>query len=313
MMFLNVNLSNSNSGGGGGGGGECMTTPRTPEILNLLSGAPFDNGGSFHSARAVTHQLRSACAASTPGDGPSSPGEPASSFSSFSSSPATPSTPGVGPPSIQNTRTYLIKEGLKLTIQSKRFASGRASLQAQHLQLPFKDEMGQLTTEDEDRRQRRRERNKVAATKCRNRKKERTGILMQESDVLEDQNVSFRSEIQRLETEKRRLMDVLAMHSPNCLKTPPSGGQTGSSSTDYVNNTIDPSGQHNGQYSSNLLSRDLSTSSFDAVFDCRDASSSSSGVVLHNNSTYDYSENGCPSPYQVNMNQQHQQQQQSYR
>lgn len=79
--------------------------------------------------------------------------------------------------------------------------------------------MGQLTTEDEERRRRRRERNKVAATKCRNRKKERTGILMKESDVLEDQNSNFRSEIQRLENEKRRLMDVLAMHSPNCLKT----------------------------------------------------------------------------------------------
>ena len=79
--------------------------------------------------------------------------------------------------------------------------------------------MGQLTTEDEERRRRRRERNKVAATKCRNRKKERTGILMQESDALEDQNVNFRSEIQRLEAEKRRLMDVLAMHSPTCLKT----------------------------------------------------------------------------------------------
>lgn len=79
--------------------------------------------------------------------------------------------------------------------------------------------MGQLTTEDEERRRRRRERNKVAATKCRNRKKERTGILMQESDALEDQNGSFRSEIQRLEAEKRRLMDVLAMHSPTCLKT----------------------------------------------------------------------------------------------
>lgn len=79
--------------------------------------------------------------------------------------------------------------------------------------------MGQLTTEDEERRRRRRERNKVAATKCRNRKKERTGILMKESDVLEDQNSNFRSEIQRLESEKRRLLDVLAMHSSSCLKT----------------------------------------------------------------------------------------------
>lgn len=79
--------------------------------------------------------------------------------------------------------------------------------------------MGQLTVEDEERRRRRRERNKVAATKCRHRKKERTVILMQESDSLEDHNVSLRTEIQRLETEKRRLMDVLAMHSPNCIKT----------------------------------------------------------------------------------------------
>ena len=141
MMFLNVNLANSSSAGGGG---ECTTTPRTPEILNLLSGAPFDNAATLHSAHppGLTQQLRSACAASTPGDGPSSPGEPASSFSSsFSSSPATPSTPTVGPPSIQNTRTYLIKEGLKLTIQSKRLASGRTSLQTQHLHVPFKDEV----------------------------------------------------------------------------------------------------------------------------------------------------------------------------
>ena len=80
-------------------------------------------------------------------------------------------------------------------------------------------QMANLTVEDEERRRRRRERNKVAATKCRHRKKERTVVLMQESDSLEDHNVSLRSEIQRLETEKRRLMDVLAMHSPNCIKS----------------------------------------------------------------------------------------------
>lgn len=36
----------------------------------------------------------------------------------------------------------------------------------------------QLTEEDEERRRRRRERNKVAATKCRNKKKEKTNFLM---------------------------------------------------------------------------------------------------------------------------------------
>ena len=35
------------------------------------------------------------------------------------------------------------------------------------------------------RRLRRRERNKVAATKCRNKKKHRTQLLMRESDVLD--------------------------------------------------------------------------------------------------------------------------------
>lgn len=178
-MYLNVNLASNASGGDGGNdssataAGSC-TTPRTPEILNLLAGAPFDNvasygsGGRYGSATNIGNASGSSSfsyfqsssstplgsagvsaglPASTPGDGPSSPGEHASSsFSSFSSlcsSPATPSTPPAGgPPSIQNTRTYLIKEGLKLTIQSKRLASGRGSLESdQHGHMPLKDEV----------------------------------------------------------------------------------------------------------------------------------------------------------------------------
>ena len=177
-MYLNVNLATNASSGGSGtdassaATGSC-TTPRTPEILNLLAGAPFDNIPSFGNGRygagpsvgnastasssftyfqSASSTLGSAgvsagLPASTPGDGPSSPGEHASSsFSSFSSlcsSPATPSTPPAsGPPSIQNTRTYLIKEGLKLTIQSKRLASGRGSLESDQLNhLPIKDEV----------------------------------------------------------------------------------------------------------------------------------------------------------------------------
>ncbi|XP_057377187.1 activating transcription factor 3-like isoform X2 [Daphnia carinata] len=326
-MYLNVNLATNASGGGGGNdssstaAGSC-TTPRTPEILNLLAGAPFDNvpsygsaGGRYGSAANVGNASGSSSftyfqsssstlgsagvsaglPASTPGDGPSSPGEHASSsFSSFSSlcsSPATPSTPPAGgPPSIQNTRTYLIKEGLKLTIQSKRLASGRGSLESdQHGHLPLKDE---LTTEDEERRRRRRERNKVAATKCRNRKKERTGILMQESDALEDQNVNFRSEIQRLEAEKRRLMDVLAMHSPTCLKT--AGGNqrpSGGSSSDFI--------QHSSSNTSGaqayIMSGGLSSSNYGPMYDCNRSSSENAAMAAniphhhHLSSTYDVS------------------------
>lgn len=162
-MYLNVNLAANASGAGGDSGAGSCTTPRTPDILNLLAGAPFDNLGSFGggAARGGSHSFASyfpaassgqaagtsGHAASTPGDGPASPGEHASSsFSSLSSmcsSPATPSTPPAhGLASIQNTRTYLIKEGLKLTIQSKRLAAGRGSLDAdQIMHKPLKDEV----------------------------------------------------------------------------------------------------------------------------------------------------------------------------
>ena len=42
---------------------------------------------------------------------------------------------------------------------------------------------------------------------------------MQESDVLTDENVFLRTQIQKLETEKRHLMESLAMHSASCLKS----------------------------------------------------------------------------------------------
>lgn len=116
------------------------------------------------------------------------------------------------PPSIQATRTHLIKESLKVTIQSKRFANGQY-FQSFDSKMPFADE---LTPEDEERRRRRRERNKVAATKCRNKKKERTVHLMVESENLEQTNITLRSEIQRLENEKQRLLDMLSYHMPAC-------------------------------------------------------------------------------------------------
>lgn len=120
---------------------------------------------------------------------------------------------------------------------------------------------GHLTSEDEERRRRRRERNKVAATKCRNRKKERTGILMQESDVLEDQNGSFRSEIQRLESEKRRLMDVLAMHSTNCNLTSQKAA-SGSSSTSAGGGTAAGASIFTYKQKKNPLSRWIKRSFF---------------------------------------------------
>lgn len=76
----------------------------------------------------------------------------------------------------------------------------------------------QLTPEDEERRRRRRERNKIAATKCRLKKREKTVILVQESEILETQNHDLKTQIQELETQRRRLVDMLSLHSPTCLK-----------------------------------------------------------------------------------------------
>ncbi|GIY13647.1 BZIP domain-containing protein [Caerostris extrusa] len=79
-----------------------------------------------------------------------------------------------------------------------------------------------LTPEDEDRRRRRRERNKVAATKCRNKKKERTGKLVVESETLEVNNNALKTEIHSLEAERNELINLLQGHLPHCSKQQPS-------------------------------------------------------------------------------------------
>jgi len=76
-----------------------------------------------------------------------------------------------------------------------------------------------LTAEDEERRKRRRERNKIAATKCRLKKREKTTNLMQESNVLETKNYDLKSQIQELETQRNELMKMLSAHP--CAKRHP--------------------------------------------------------------------------------------------
>lgn len=76
----------------------------------------------------------------------------------------------------------------------------------------------QLTAEDEDRRKRRRERNKIAATKCRMKKRERTINLVTESEALESQNIDLKSQVRNLEMQRRNLSDMLKSHSQSCLR-----------------------------------------------------------------------------------------------
>lgn len=75
----------------------------------------------------------------------------------------------------------------------------------------------QLTPEDEERRRRRRERNKIAATKCRLKKREKTINLVSESEILEKQNTELKDQERKLEKEIRKLLEALQHHSTGCV------------------------------------------------------------------------------------------------
>lgn len=62
----------------------------------------------------------------------------------------------------------------------------------------------------------RRERNKLAAAKCRNRRKELTDFLQAETDKLEDEKSALQREIEELQKQKERLELVLEAHRPIC-------------------------------------------------------------------------------------------------
>ncbi|KAJ8028637.1 Proto-oncogene c-Fos [Holothuria leucospilota] len=78
----------------------------------------------------------------------------------------------------------------------------------------------QLTPEGEEKRRVRRERNRQAASRCRDRRRERTFALVQESEKFEDDNQSLMSEIQELERQKRELEEWIVIHqqSGQCIK-----------------------------------------------------------------------------------------------
>ncbi|KAK7907844.1 hypothetical protein WMY93_016456 [Mugilogobius chulae] len=74
----------------------------------------------------------------------------------------------------------------------------------------------QISPEEEEKRRIRRERNKQAAAKCRNRRRELTDTLQAETDQLEDEKSSLQNDIAKLLKEKERLEFILAAHQPIC-------------------------------------------------------------------------------------------------
>uniref|UniRef100_A0A8C8VES9 FOS like 1, AP-1 transcription factor subunit n=1 Tax=Pelusios castaneus TaxID=367368 RepID=A0A8C8VES9_9SAUR len=81
------------------------------------------------------------------------------------------------------------------------------------------------TPEEEERRRVRRERNKLAAAKCRNRRKELTDCLQMETDMLEEEKSSLQKEITELEKQKERLELILEAHRPVCKVQDESSGE----------------------------------------------------------------------------------------
>ncbi|CAK1543155.1 unnamed protein product [Leptosia nina] len=151
------------------------------------------------------------------------------SNSSMSNGSSATSPASATPPSIQKTCSELIKAGLKLSIESKRKMSGSDTdggikkMKREESDDDYDSSNTQmckseLTPEDEERRRRRRERNKIAATKCRMKKRERTVNLVTESEVLENQNIDLKAQLKDLEVQKRQLMDMLSLHSASCVK-----------------------------------------------------------------------------------------------
>ncbi|KAG7259996.1 hypothetical protein CRUP_020743 [Coryphaenoides rupestris] len=73
-----------------------------------------------------------------------------------------------------------------------------------------------LSPEEMERRRIRRERNKLAAAKCRNRRRELTDTLQSETDDLEDEKSRLQKEIAELQKKKEKLELVLEAHRPIC-------------------------------------------------------------------------------------------------
>ncbi|XP_041420148.1 fos-related antigen 2 isoform X2 [Xenopus laevis] len=74
----------------------------------------------------------------------------------------------------------------------------------------------QLPPEEEEKRRIRRERNKLAAAKCRNRRRELTDKLQAETEKLEQEKSGLQKEIAELQKERDKLEFMLVAHSPAC-------------------------------------------------------------------------------------------------
>ncbi|XP_046877647.1 fos-related antigen 2-like [Hypomesus transpacificus] len=74
----------------------------------------------------------------------------------------------------------------------------------------------QLDPDEEEKRRLRRERNKLAAAKCRNRRRELTDQLQEETEELEREQAGLQSQVDKLQEERHKLELMLVSHTSEC-------------------------------------------------------------------------------------------------
>ncbi|EPQ07102.1 Cyclic AMP-dependent transcription factor ATF-3 [Myotis brandtii] len=117
--------------------------------------------------------------------------------------------------------TPFVKEELRFAIQNKhlchRMSSALESVTVSSRPFEMAVTKAQVAPEEDERKKRRRERNKIAAAKCRNKKKEKTECLQKESEKLESVNAELKAQIEELKNEKQHLIYMLNLHRPTCI------------------------------------------------------------------------------------------------
>ncbi|XP_041064334.1 cyclic AMP-dependent transcription factor ATF-3 isoform X2 [Carcharodon carcharias] len=101
--------------------------------------------------------------------------------------------------------------------RKRRFFHSKGSFLPRGAERTDRPPSPEVTPQEDERRRRRRERNKIAAAKCRNKKKERTDILQKESEKLESLNAELKAQIEELKNEKQQLIYMLNLHRPTCI------------------------------------------------------------------------------------------------
>merc|ERR1719323_1707118 len=164
----------------------------------------------------------------------SSPSQSSSQLIPSTSSQSTPSQE-VCPPTT-DFHSQVVKNEIKMKVAKNLRRISEESLpypSPGSVSIKKEGDHDDMPGDDNEKRRRRRLRNKIAAEKCRNKRKKAIEKLYSESEVVAIQNARFKEDIQRLEAEHRQLLMVLEQHRPVCRRN------CGSSVSDGVKTNID--------------------------------------------------------------------------